>query len=167
MAYGGGGQFALSVAGLADLAPSRVLYFGDLDAEGLAIPQRAIAAAEQAGLPAPEPAIRLWSALCDLADRYGQSARPVPDDVAVELCSWISDGALDEADGPGADLWPAGGTRSHWPRVPPRPPTRLSLFKRRLPLFVDLGTGSAGPIGFRRLHESRSGTDYGTRQSHA
>ena len=94
VAYGGGGKFALSVAGLADLAPSRVLYFGDLDAEGLAIPQRAVAAAEQAGLPAPKPAIQLWSALCDLADRYGQSARPVPDDVAVELCSWISDGTL-------------------------------------------------------------------------
>ena len=96
VAYGGGGQFALSVAGLVDLAPSRVLYFGDLDVEGLAIPQRAVAAAEQAGLPTPEPAIQLWSALCDLAERYGQSARPVPDDVAVELCSWISDGALME-----------------------------------------------------------------------
>jgi len=91
VAYGGGGQFALSVAGLAELAPARVLYFGDLDAEGLAIPQRAIAAAERAGLPGPEPALGMWSALCDLADRYGQNARAVPEDVAFELCEWVSD----------------------------------------------------------------------------
>ncbi len=94
VAYGGGGQFTLSVAGLAELAPARVLYIGDLDAEGLAIPQRAIAAAARAGLPTPEPATQLWSALCDLAERYGQSARPVPEDVAYELCAWVSDDAL-------------------------------------------------------------------------
>ena len=94
VAYGGGGQFALSVAGLAELAPARVLYFGDLDAEGLAIPQRAIAAAERAGLPAPEPSIELWSALCDLAERYGQNARDVPEDVAIELCAWVRDDTL-------------------------------------------------------------------------
>lgn len=94
VAYGGGGQFALSVAGLSELAPSRVLYIGDLDAEGLAIPQRALAAAGRAGVPAPEPATHLWSALCDLADRYAQSARPIPEDVAVELCAWMSDDAL-------------------------------------------------------------------------
>ena len=94
VAYGGGGQFALSVAGLSELAPAQVLYIGDLDAEGLAIPQRAIAATARAGLPPPEPASHLWSALCDLADRYAQSARPVPPDVAVELCEWVGDGAL-------------------------------------------------------------------------
>ena len=94
VAYGGGGQFALSVAGLAELAPARVLYFGDLDAEGLAIPQRAIAAAERAGLPAPEPALEMWSALCDLADRFGQNARAVPEDVAFELCEWVSDASV-------------------------------------------------------------------------
>lgn len=94
VAYGGGGQFALSVTGLSDLDPARVLYIGDLDAEGLAIPQRAIAAARRVGLPPPEPAIELWSALCDYADRFGRSARPIPQDVATELCAWIPDDAL-------------------------------------------------------------------------
>jgi hypothetical protein len=32
--------------------------------------------------------------LCDLAERYGQSARAVPEDVAFELCEWVSDASL-------------------------------------------------------------------------
>jgi hypothetical protein len=94
VAYGGGGQFALTVAGLVPLGPTSILYIGDLDAEGLAIPQRAIAQARAFGLPEPTPAEDLWRSLCLLAVRFGQPAQSVPEDVATELCSWFKDPGL-------------------------------------------------------------------------
>jgi hypothetical protein len=67
--YGGGKQFEASVAGIADLAQevgaTRVLYFGDLDPEGIAIPFRASRWQELRGLPAIEAAGELYQALLD------------------------------------------------------------------------------------------------------
>jgi hypothetical protein len=95
VAYGAGGAFAQSVAGLRDVeGMTDLLYIGDLDAEGLAIPQRAASTAELLGLPAPRPHLPMWWALVEAADDYGQPAASVPDEVAMELCAWFDDPAL-------------------------------------------------------------------------
>jgi Uncharacterized protein conserved in bacteria C-term(DUF2220) len=91
VAYGGGGAFAQSIAGLEG---ERILYVGDLDAEGLAIPQRAGITAELFGLPSPQPFEELWALLVVLADECGQPAVPVPPEVAGELCAWFGDTPL-------------------------------------------------------------------------
>lgn len=91
VAYGAGGAFAQGVAWLASIADLHtVLYIGDLDPEGVAIPQRAATAAELAGVPTPQPHVPLWRALVDLAVVHGQRATPVPTEVASELCSWFA-----------------------------------------------------------------------------
>ena len=94
IAYGGGGAFAQSIAGLPIAEGERILYVGDLDAEGLAIPQRAGTTAELFGLPLPQPFEELWAALVALAEECGQPAMPLPTEVAAELCTWIADTPL-------------------------------------------------------------------------
>jgi hypothetical protein len=94
VAYGGGGAFVQSIAGLVDAGFDRLLYIGDLDAEGVAIPQRAAVTAERFRLPAPEPHLIQWQLLVDLANEHGQPATPVPGEVAVELCAWFGQWAL-------------------------------------------------------------------------
>jgi uncharacterized protein with PIN domain len=70
--YGAGAHFKGSVTFLADLStPRRVLYFGDLDIDGLDIPVHASAVAVAAALPAIEPATALYRLLLD-------HGRPVP-----------------------------------------------------------------------------------------
>ena len=71
--YGAGAHFKGSVTFIADLPcrPRRVLYFGDVDADGLDIPVHASAVAVAAGLPPVEPATRLYEALFE-------RGRPVP-----------------------------------------------------------------------------------------
>ncbi len=65
--YGAGAHFKGSVTYLADLRtwPRRVLYFGDLDIDGLDIPVHASALAATVGLPAVEPAAVLYRLLLD------------------------------------------------------------------------------------------------------
>lgn len=90
VAYGAGGAFAQSVAWLSSIGDlDTILYIGDLDAEGVAIPQRAVAAARLAGVPTPRPHLALWRVLVDLAEVHGHAAPPVPTEVAAELCSWF------------------------------------------------------------------------------
>jgi hypothetical protein len=89
IAYGAGGAFAQSIAGLAGLVTGQLLYVGDLDAEGIAIPQRAAAVADRFAVPPPVPYLTLWQLLVDLADVHGQPAAPVPTEVAAELCGWF------------------------------------------------------------------------------
>ena len=89
VAYGAGNAFIQSVAGLAGSGFARLPYIGDLDAEGIAIPQRAAVTAERFGLPAPEPSAPMWRRLVDLAAERGQPASPVPSEVATELCGWF------------------------------------------------------------------------------
>lgn len=71
--YGAGAHFKGSVTYLADLPmpPRRVLYFGDLDIDGLDIPVHASAVAATAGLPAVESTAVLYRLLLD-------HGRPVP-----------------------------------------------------------------------------------------
>lgn len=99
VAYGAGGAFAQSVAGLAELdfAIPTLLYIGDLDAEGLAIPQRAATTAATVDIPAPMPYEELWSMLVDMASEYGQQVPAVPTEVAVELCGWFKGSGLGKA----------------------------------------------------------------------
>jgi len=75
--YGCGNRFIEGVANLAEIfreiggAPRRVLYFGDLDPQGLRIPQQASAYATAAhGLPVVEP--ELWSYRQLLAIGHGK-----------------------------------------------------------------------------------------------
>ena len=90
IAYGAGTSFAQSVVGITAAGDvKRILYIGDLDAEGVMIPQRAFAAARRVGLPAPEPEMGLWRALCKESERTGHRVEPVPEDVAAELCRWF------------------------------------------------------------------------------
>ncbi len=98
VAYGAGGAFAQSVASLTEIgAIDEIAYIGDLDAEGVAIPQRAAAAATGAGLPAPVPDLVQWQTLAEAADRYGQRVESVPAEVAAELCAWFGDTELASA----------------------------------------------------------------------
>lgn len=95
VAFGAGGAFAQSVAGLRDVdGMTDLLYIGDLDAEGLAIPQRAASTAELLGLPVPRPHLPMWRALVEAADDHGRPVAGVPTEVAVELCAWFDDPAL-------------------------------------------------------------------------
>jgi hypothetical protein len=89
VAYGAGSAFVQSVADLASTGFSRLAYIGDLDAEGVAIPQRAAVTAERFNLPAPDPYSELWQLLVDLAAEHGQPANPVPTEVAAELAAWF------------------------------------------------------------------------------
>lgn len=74
VAYGAGKHFTASVAYTAELSPRprRILYFGDLDVEGLAIPARAAIRAGELTLPPVEPAEALYELL------LAQEPRPAP-----------------------------------------------------------------------------------------
>jgi hypothetical protein len=65
LAYGAGNHFTASVASATGLARSvdRIVYFGDVDAQGLAIPVRASMVAAAMGLPPIEPAGALYELL--------------------------------------------------------------------------------------------------------
>lgn len=75
VAYGAGNHFVLSVAAARDLdpVPQRILYFGDVDPEGLAIPVRANRTAARRGLPVVEPAAALYELLFDIAWSGGEA----------------------------------------------------------------------------------------------
>lgn len=95
VAYGGGGAFAQSVGSLSCIdGVSSVLYIGDLDIEGLAIPQRAALAAAAAGVPLPTPHEELWSGLVMASSECGQRVPAAPPEVVNELCEWFSGSKL-------------------------------------------------------------------------
>lgn len=92
--FGAGGNFAASVAYLAELAVEgpaaairEIRYFGDLDRRGLEMPAAADAAARDAGLPAVRPAIGLWALLL----RNGRPAPApwVPADISERIVAWL------------------------------------------------------------------------------
>lgn len=88
--YGAGAHFKGSVTFLGDLPtpPRRVLYFGDLDIDGLDIPVHASAVSTAAGLPAIEPTALLYRLLLDhgqpMPVENPQSRRRV-----LELTAWL------------------------------------------------------------------------------
>ncbi len=90
--YGDGNRFVDGIRYLRDLfselgGPRRVLYFGDLDPQGLVIPQEASARAQAAGLPAVEP--HLWSYRQLLALGAGRSQPWEGEPPSSTLCDWL------------------------------------------------------------------------------
>ena len=92
--FGAGGNFAASVAYLAELpaeasaaAICEIRYFGDLDRRGLEMPAAADAVARDAGLPPVRPAIGLWALLL----RHGRPgpAPRLPADIAERIVAWL------------------------------------------------------------------------------
>lgn len=87
--YGAGRQFQASVSYVEDLGVTdQVVYFGDLDAEGLAIAKGAAAEAERLGLPPVVPATPLYDLL--IAEERRAKSKRVGDAVASELVSWLA-----------------------------------------------------------------------------
>lgn len=90
--YGAGAHFKASVTFLADLPTPlrRVLYFGDLDIDGLDIPVHANAVAEAEGLPAIDAATPLYRLLLD----HGQP-KPVENPPSAyrvrKLTAWLTE----------------------------------------------------------------------------
>lgn len=92
--YGDGNRFVDGIRYLPDILVElggagdlRVLYFGDLDPQGLVIPQEASAHARAAGLPAIEPHLWSYRALLDLGVvciKGWEGETPSP-----TLCDWL------------------------------------------------------------------------------
>ena len=92
--YGCGNRFMDSTAFLADIfdalgGPRCVLYFGDLDPQGLLIPQVASERARAAGLPAIEP--HLWSYRCLLRLGEGRGQPSEGEPPSPSLFDWLGD----------------------------------------------------------------------------
>lgn len=89
IAFAGGTSFIASVASAATLPtpPRRILYYGDLDDNGLRIPVAAAEVAVAAGLPAPAPALALYRLLLSVG-RPAPTA-VCPPAVAVERADWL------------------------------------------------------------------------------
>ncbi len=92
--YGCGNRFADGVHYLADIftelgGPRRVFYFGDVDPQGLLIPQEASGRAQAAGLPAVEP--HLWSYRQLLRMDFGRGQLWDGEPPSSSLCDWLLD----------------------------------------------------------------------------
>ena len=92
--YGDGNRFVDGIRYLPDIfseigGPRRILYFGDLDPQGLLIPQEASARAQAAGLPAVEP--HLWSYRQLLALGAGQGQPWEGEPPSSTLCDWLGE----------------------------------------------------------------------------
>lgn len=104
--YGDGNRFIDGVRYLPGLfaelgGPRRLLYFGDLDPQGLLIPQEASGQAQAAGLPAVEPHLWSYRQLLTLGAGRGQPWEGDPP--STTLCDWLGDLAS-----PARDLFAAG-----------------------------------------------------------
>jgi hypothetical protein len=88
--WGAGNQFPQGVAGVGLLEPpvAAVAYFGDLDANGLAIPAAADVAARPAGLPPVRPALGLYHLLLQVCGRQ-QRAAALDAATAAERAAWL------------------------------------------------------------------------------
>ncbi len=92
--YGDGNRFIDGVRYLADIFQElsghrRVLYFGDLDPQGLRIPQQASRNAERRDLPRIEPHLPSYRRLLSLASVQGSG--DASDEVDSLLCDWLED----------------------------------------------------------------------------
>jgi hypothetical protein len=90
--YGDGNRFVDGIRYLKDLfvelgGTRRVLYFGDLDPQGLVIPQEASAQAQAIGLPAIEPHLGSYQHLLTLGVGRGQPWEGEPP--SSTLCDWL------------------------------------------------------------------------------
>lgn len=92
--YGDGNRFAEGIRYLPDIfselnGPRRVLYFGDLDPQGLRIPQEASNRSQAAGLPVVEPHHWSYHQLLTLGNGLGQPCEDEPG--SSTLCDWLGD----------------------------------------------------------------------------
>ena len=92
--YGDGNRFADGIRYLVDIVaelggPRRVLYFGDLDPQGLVIPQEASSRAHRLGLPAVEPHLWSYRQLMTLSAGRGQPWEGEPP--SSTLCDWLGE----------------------------------------------------------------------------
>ena len=92
--YGCGNRFMDSAPYLAEIfkslgGPRRVFYFGDLDPQGLLIPQEASARTQAAGLPPVEPHLWSYRQLLKLGAGCGQPYDGEPP--SPTLCDWLAD----------------------------------------------------------------------------
>ena len=92
--YGDGNRFIDGIRYLPDIfkeigGPRRVLYFGDLDPQGLRIPQTASKTLQDKGLPPVEP--HLWSYRQLLKLGNGRSQPYDGEPASPTLCDWLGD----------------------------------------------------------------------------
>lgn len=92
--YGCGNRFMDSATYLGEICkslggPRRVLYFGDLDPQGLLIPQEASNRSQASGLPAVEPHLWSYRQLLAVANGRGQPYDGEPP--SSTLCDWLGD----------------------------------------------------------------------------
>jgi len=92
--YGCGNRFADSVHYLTDIfaelgGPCQTLYFGDLDPQGLLIPQEASGRAQANGLPTIEP--HYWSYRQLLRLGMGRAQPWDGEPAAATLCDWLGE----------------------------------------------------------------------------
>jgi hypothetical protein len=93
VAFGGGHAFEASVARIARLeGVTDIVYYGDLDYDGLTIPQRANVSAVALGLPPVRPAEGLYRLLLQL-DVRGQAPRRIEQLDAERRVSWLPAGS--------------------------------------------------------------------------
>lgn len=89
VAWGAGAAFEASVASVGRLPSiTRVLYFGDVDADGLRFPTSASALAAQLDLPTVEPAVSLYRLLLEHGHRASGGQR-VDAARASSLVAWL------------------------------------------------------------------------------
>src|SRR5207302_1560820 len=92
--YGDGNRFPDGVRYLPDIfhelaGPRPVYYFGDLDPQGLIIPQEASGRAKAAGLPVPQPHIWSYRQLLLQGTGRGQPWEGQPP--SSTLCDWLGE----------------------------------------------------------------------------
>jgi len=92
--YGDGNRFAEGIRYLSDLfeeigGQRRVFYFGDLDPQGLVIPQEACSRARSLGLPHVEPHLWSYRHLLKLGEGLGQAWEGDPP--SQTLCDWLGE----------------------------------------------------------------------------
>lgn len=92
--YGDGNRFADGIRYLPDIFAEiggrrGVLYFGDLDPQGLLIPQEASARAQASGLPVVEPHLWSYRQLLTLGAGRGQPWEGEPP--STTLCDWLGE----------------------------------------------------------------------------
>lgn len=91
VAYGYGRQFPSSVLFVTELPQTvtRILYYGDLDLEGLEIALETARAARKAGLPPVEPAAGLYRLLLEVGRPGPETGRRVTEPAARRACAWL------------------------------------------------------------------------------
>ena len=92
--YGCGNRFADGTRYLADIfaelgGTRRIYYFGDLDPQGLLIPQEASTHTQAVGWPAVEPHLWSYRELLKLGKDHGQSWEGEPP--SSTLCDWLGE----------------------------------------------------------------------------